>query len=721
MINITDKAKEHLHTLLDSDPDLRLREELVGYHSINPFIKNTSASRGYMMSSHSSQRLTLVGGDEKIIQTGLEKQFGKNTLSTKAENDYNLIKVVNRYNGISNKYASVTTEKTLIVEDAETGELDYIEMPYKYTAQGSMGFRYKWNKNALDEAIATGYIKKGTIFADSPAVTKNSGYKHGVNANMALITLPETDKDGVIISESLAKRLAFEVFETRVIEFGANAFPLNLYGTKDEYKPFPDIGEKIADHSVLMAVREYDDHISPAITSVNDMMEFDPLFDICTYVRGPGEDIDIGNGKIVGSGVVVDIKAYYNPKHKKECYTGVTGVVDKYVNGLKKYYQEIIDVYERAKSEHYAKYKENIKVSEKLHKLLIDAYAVANPNNDKINYVSRKDNLDIYRIEITVKYTIVPDAPGYKTSDSGYGAKGVIVDIWPDSKMPYTQDGVRADAIMDPMSIVSRMNIGRYFDMYISGTAVEAKKHIENILNIKDVFTLPDSKIEEAWKVVINYLSIIDTEQYQVYSKLTNKADKLEILDEIVNDNFYIYYKINSKKSPLQLVSELSNSNFAIRKDHIWVDKDGEKVLTKEKILIAPIYMIELNKTADNYLAVSSAKVNHYGLPINVGSTGRNRLPNKESPTKNMSETDVRIYAAYGGRLAISELKDRANSIETHSAIYRNVLLADKPTNIDEVVDRNIIPFGTDKTLKLIDLILNAGGIEIEYDAKDGN
>ena len=406
---MTDKAKEYIKELLNVEPGMELREDLLSYHACNPFVPTTSASRSYMMSSHHSQHLTLDGGDEKIIQSGLEKQLGENTHSKKCEHDCEVIAIINRYNGISAGYASALTEKLIIVEDLVTGEIDYIDVPYKHVLQGHFGFKYKWNNDILSTIGPGTILKEGTILADSPAVTKNSGYKYGLNANIALITLPETDKDGIIISESMSKRLAFKIFETRVVEFGANSFALNLYGDEYNYKPFPDIGEKIKPHSVLMALREYDDKLAPALVSTNDVRDFDPLFDKCVYVRGPGKDIELLDGSIVESGIIRDIKAYYNPKSKKEVYTNTTGCVDKYINGIKRYYKEIIDCYELLKRNHYAKYKNyELPLSNKFHKLLIDAFAIANPNNDKLTYTSRNEPTDIYRIEFTIEYTILP-------------------------------------------------------------------------------------------------------------------------------------------------------------------------------------------------------------------------------------------------------------------------------------------------------------------------
>ena len=538
-----------------------------------------------------------------------------------------------------------------------------------------------------------------------------------------MVTLPETDKDGVIISESMSKRLAFDLFEERTIEFGSNNFALNLYGDELNYKPFPDIGEKIAPHSVLMALREYDDKISPALSSVHDVMEFDPIFDKCTYVRGPGETIELYPGCTIESGVVVDIKAFWNPKTRKDTYIGTTGVIDKYVNGLKKFYMEIIETYETLRKEYKKRSNgQDLPLSNRFHKLLIDAYAIANPKNEKITYTSRNEQTDIYRITFTIKYTVVPGV-GYKLSDN-YGAKGVIVEVRPDHLMPMTKDGtIRADCIMDPISVVSRMNIGRYYDIYLAGCSRKARSIIRNILlNWEDVSLAPEKECKEAWNHVLKFLSYFNTEQYSGYSQLTwkeNERDIRNILQEVVDHELYVYYKITSERKPIEIVDDLMKTEYAAVKDQIWIDKDGTPTLTKEPALIAPNYMILLCKTADSYLSVASAKTNHYGLPINIGSSEKNRFPYRGSPTKNISETDMRIYIGYPGRLAAAELKDRANSIASHSEIYKNILLAETPTNVDEIIDRREHPFGTDESLTIIDRILNAGGIGLSYEHSD--
>ena len=110
--------------IFDIDPDLKVKEELVGIHSTGPFTPQDSSARSYMASSHISQSLTLNHGEDKIIQTGLEKQLGENTFSIKFPEDSRIVKVIPRYRGLSSNSINKVVEYTIILEDLEHNRLD---------------------------------------------------------------------------------------------------------------------------------------------------------------------------------------------------------------------------------------------------------------------------------------------------------------------------------------------------------------------------------------------------------------------------------------------------------------------------------------------------------------------------------------------------------------------------------------------------------------------
>jgi hypothetical protein len=291
-----------------------------------------------------------------------------------------------------------------------------------------------------------------------------------------------------------------------------------------------------------------------------------------------------------------------------------------------------------------------------------------------------------------------------------------VVEIRDDKDMPKDNYGIHVDIVMDPTSIPGRMNIGNLYEQYFNSVSRHTKYIITNKMKElnEDLSIMTDSTVSKLFTIVLGLLDIIDTEQAIGYHK-ADKHQKREILKEIVEKELYLYYKISSKKKPYQIVLEIHGTMYEPPNSVIDIGKDGKPVWTKNKVMVGPQYVILLAKTPENFLSTASAKTNHYGLPVGVGAKTRNRLPWRNSPVKIISETESRLYASYVGPVGLAELKDRANSIPTHACVYKNILNARVPTNIDYVIDRRKVPYGNDSAIQFIDNIVNAAGMEIVY------
>jgi len=384
------------------DPDLVIREELLSLHAINPFIGNISSARSIMVSGHLSQIVVIENGEPQIIQTGIDPQLAQNTFSKKLEADSRILAILKRYNGVSATSVTELTEYLVITQDVETNQLDIVSIPRYHKLHQNFGFKYKLNEDTLNHNILNTVMPKGTIFADSPTVSKDSEYKFGRPVNIAYLHIPEVTGDGVVISESLAKKYAYRTYETIVVEFGEKSFPLNMYGDDDNYKPFPDIGERVNSDRVTIATRDYETPLSPALTSRSDVKDYSVYFDKPFYAKADGA-------------TVVDIKVFHNAKFRKSTYTKTTEQVDKYAKALKQYYRDIINVYTATAKEYYLRYKQDIPVSEQFHRLLLDAYAVVEEARN-IRYTYKNDLVDLYRVEITLEYLVAPDVTGSKVT-----------------------------------------------------------------------------------------------------------------------------------------------------------------------------------------------------------------------------------------------------------------------------------------------------------------
>jgi hypothetical protein len=389
-----------------------LQAEMLGMHSLNAMACHNSSARNQMFGSHFSQRLIMNKADEKLIQTGVEQEFGKYTFSIKMPEDGRIIKIIQRYPaGIDNQSLHFNPETIVIYENDKDNEIDYFTIPHYCSYDEVFGFKYEF-KDGLSKLRTGAYIPKDTIFADSPGVGDNSNYKYGLNFNTAFMSVPSVSEDGIMISEAALQRLKFPLFESRSIEFGAGYFPLNLYGTKDKYKPFPDIGDYIREDGLLMMTRQYDEDLTPVEMSIYDTMEPDFIFDKALYTRA-------------GKGRVIDIKVFSNNNPTKQLPSSMAEALERYKKALLKYHQEIINTEIQLMMERKRKYGEaKVKLSPKLHRLIVESMAITNHVNNKakqnLNLIYRKNPLDEYRVEFVIEYEITPNI-GFKLSDQHGG------------------------------------------------------------------------------------------------------------------------------------------------------------------------------------------------------------------------------------------------------------------------------------------------------------
>ena len=769
-------SKSCVDVIIPVPKELRIREELIGPHCLNSNIQHNSSPRGYMYTNHQSQSVTLINGDGPILQTGVDNQLARHTFGPVLQDGGIVMRVIPRYGNLSADLVTDTIDTLvffLTEEPDDTGRgftrtLDYTIIPKYHTGlHQNFGFEYKTDPNVLKQVKRGNYIQPGTRLAVSPSIRENSEYALGVNANMLLCSHPDIAEDGIVISESLAKKMRYHVFETKAVEFGSDYLPLNLYGDDNNYKPFPEIGDKINQSSVLAALRNFSDFNSNkagldndpldftmALMSNADLRRFDTVFDKCIYVRGPGETLKFGNIE-EDSGVVIDIVCYKNNKKTSELYQGLDKIAEKYANSYIKYNEDILDAFDSIMQElqcvTYGYGTNDIKITHKLHTLIVQAGKVAyeknmkriksNPKLMEISHMlkrikdstinnlpsklalsNRSDNIDTYRFEFTIRYTVVLDK-GHKLSDQS-GGKGVIIDVRPDHLMPYNKYG-RADIVMDSNSIISRMNLARLYQQFFSGASRKTKVMLRNILNTDNVHSLDMKQpinienVENAFRCVMGLLGKFDTYQFDTYGQATLE-EKLEILQECIQDEVKIQHQVSTEKRAYQIAMDIINSEYDPPVDYVsipYVESDGtiKEFKTKTKLLIAPLYTILISKTADNMLYTSSPNLNNFMFPIPVTSSNRDRFPYRNTPVKNISETEGRLFSFYGGREAIAELKDRANSVPTHRALYNNILTAQHPTNVDNLVDRNLVPFGNDSAIKLVQSIFNSIGMSYTY------
>jgi DNA-directed RNA polymerase beta subunit len=693
-----------------------LTPELLGINSINPFLGNDSSSRSVMMSSHFSQRLVNDKSTPKIIQTGLEYELAKYTFDVRMPDDGLILKIIDRYpNRIDTNTISFNPETIVIYENIHTKEIGYFSIPYYMSQHQHFGYRLKYTR-AMDKLIIGQNISKDTIFAHSYSIGNNDIYQYGNSFNVAFMSVPSVSEDGIMISESALEKLEFSVFETRIIEFVTGHFPLNIYGTVNNYKCFPDIGEEIRPDGILMALRKTDTNLTPVDMSIYDTMEPDMIFDTKYYVRG-------------GGGKVIDIKIYRDDTVSNSLSENMVSNINKYVHAMRNFHNSILQTEYELRRSHISKYGvDNLVINPAFHRLVVESMAIINKPNkkhtQKLNLLYRMAQLNEYRAVFTVEYRIKPTI-GFKLTCTN-GGKGVICNVVKDEHMPVDSEGNRADIVMDSIATINRMNLGRLYEQYISSAARDMRKRLIITYAYNGESKSACIKKLDAMKIntpelfsnginyLLDFLSIICQQHYEYICALSEK-DLVEYLADILTDDLFIYYPINNPKEPESIIEALEKHYPPTYGPVTYVGNSGNKVTTRRNVRIGPVYIMMLEKIADEWSAVSYGKNHHLGILATTSKSEKFTHPFHNTPVCTIGETEGRVYLGYLGRNAIAEMIDRANSPVTQKQMAWNILTAAKPTNIDTLIDRRIIPYGGAKPLQLLNHIFITAGIKITY------
>lgn len=703
--------------LMIETPPNELRRELMGISALNPYDAGDSSGRKQMYGGHLGQALVVTGATERYAQTGMEREYGKYTFSVKMPHNGRIIRVIDRYRpGYSLDSIAMNPQQVAIYERDDNKEIGYINISRYCSQHQYFGFEYK-RKSALSKLRANESIGEGEVFLDSPSITDFGGYRFGVECNMVFLSVPSVSEDGVKISRQALRRFGFKTFETRVVEFGKNSFPLNMYGTKDVYKPFPEIGDIIRPDGILMALRAYDPNLAVVEQSVYDLMEVDSVFDKRTYAAGAG-------------GRVIDIRVHHDPQNTQGTTPeGMDVQAMKYDAARREFYQDILNEYNRLKRERGAA----LRVTPEFSSLVVEAISVVGKNSmapsDKINRLYRHAQLDDWRIEFVVEYDNIP-ANGCKVTDC-HGGKGVVCKIVDESEMPIDAAGNRAELVMDGNSTVNRMNTGRLMEHYINAASRDVTKAIRAMLGINKTDREIPRKLRaielenqplfnKAWNYLLGYYKIVSpTNMYDWFT--TGKTGSyggtaVDHLTSIIRREIHLYMPTDNPPEYKELIAALEEHYPSTYGPVQYVGNSGKTITTLNKARIGSMYILLLEKIADDWTAVSSSKRQHFGVPAQITNSDKFANPQRLQAIRAWGEAEVRIGVSYCGSAIMAHILDCQNNPFTHKNILANILNAEQPTNIDYAVDRTIVPIGGSKPLGLINHIMQCGGLKFAYD-----
>ena len=255
-----------------------------------PSNASNSGPRKQMMGAQVEQLLGLYKPELARLGTGYENRFGDKSSS---------LIISNKDLMVVNKIPKFTFDPDrfyyLIVYDPNENSFDVIERRSYDHITENYGILY--NNDFLDSLNPGDKINKGETIRKSLAYDEFNNRCDGVNLMSGYLSVELTKEDGIIISETAAKKLASPLIKKIQIQINDNDIPLNLYYKNEaDYKSFPDIGENTdRTNGVLIALRR----------EKKEEMLF-------TQSRRNLSRILLSDDKYTASGTVIDIDVYCN-------------------------------------------------------------------------------------------------------------------------------------------------------------------------------------------------------------------------------------------------------------------------------------------------------------------------------------------------------------------------------------------------------------------------
>lgn len=408
-----------------------LRPQMLGIHSQNPFAPWNSPSRSVMTTQHLPQRLIVEGLKSPTILTGLEYELAKYTIAERMPENGTVIAVVPRYpaRAGANNRIGFSPETTVIVEyfvEPEGDEPGYMTLdaiPIKqYTSlHQHFGFRNKPHEQLSTKLNPKERIPKGFAFTNTPAVQDDGCYATGIEPMVCFLDVPGTAEDSIIVRRGYLPQMAFTVFEEIDIGFGGSDVPVNLHGDNENFKIFPDIGERIPKSGLLMAVRPVTERLGVATLGQDDLRKMDRIFDNKRYSREACTD---ANGFMTTEpGRVIDIQVIKNTENPR-LPPSMAGQLEDYVTALRMYYTRLLEIETRMILENKRQGGTGeLKMAPRMTNLLVRARALTGHGSNRFNsslvLQEHKAVLDEYTVRFTIEHRIIPTKGQKATCFSG--------------------------------------------------------------------------------------------------------------------------------------------------------------------------------------------------------------------------------------------------------------------------------------------------------------
>ena len=277
--------------------------------------------------------------------------------------------------------------------------------------------------------------------------------------------------------------------------------------------------------------------------------------------------------------------------------------------------------------------------------------------------------------------------------------------------MPYDENGNRADLVFYYQSVVARLNTGGIVEGYCGASIRDISRVITDKYNGRLISEEWNNIHQETWDYIVEFYKAAFFKDYEwaTNPSMTNEL-RIEHINSIIEDTMRVVFPIDSPNNNINIVSDIGRVKEPVYGNIYFTDFLKRKVKLKYKGLINVCQIIILEKTKLEPMSVSSAVRQVHGLPAGSNKNTRNSRPSKVHALRNLSETEVRFFAAVWGGELIAQYMALTNDPEAHKRLVNAILVATNSVNLEDVES----DISQTRALKLIVDVFHSYGLSIE-------
>lgn len=278
----------------------------------------------------------------------------------------------------------------------------------------------------------------------------------------------------------------------------------------------------------------------------------------------------------------------------------------------------------------------------------------------KINHITQGDDLAPSVLKIVKVYLAVKSyiQPGDKMAGR-HGNKGVISKINPIEDMPYDENGIPVDIVLNPLGVPSRMNIGQILETHLGMAA----KGIGNKIN---AMLKQHAQVDKLRNFIQKAYDLGDKSRQKVDISTFSDSELLRIAENLKNGMpiatpVFDGAKEDEIKNLLEL-GDLPTSGQITLFD----GRTGEKF--ERPVTVGYMYMMKLNHLVDDKMHARST--GSYSLVTQQPLGGKAQFGGQR-----FGEMEVWALEAYGAAYTLQEmLTIKSDDVNGRTKMYKNII-----------------------------------------------